>query len=258
MVLEKKEEAKSRGLMGYPIDSPIDIARIEALELLLRWSEGPIRVRLPLAELVVDFDSRLPAQLLYYMCCGDYEQSDIEIANEYVVPGDVVMEIGGGIGITGCALAKASKRKTIVVEANPLLWEHIKRNFSINNAEVELIEAAAVGDEHTDNTVSFNVSPNYWWSSLAEATGSTAYEAAAIKLSTLIDDYKPSVLVIDIEGAEEFVVPNSINNCVKRIFIEIHTPSLGGRKSGIVVRKLERMGFRMLDIRSYTWIFERE
>jgi FkbM family methyltransferase len=257
IIKSKMSEVGMRGLLGYPTDGPADISRIEGLEILLACATGPVRVKLPLSDLIVDFDPRLPAQLLYYITVGDYEQADIDLASEYVVSGDIVMEVGAGIGITGCALAKASQRGVILVEANPHLWEHIEQNFKINGQKLTLIKAAAVSNDFEGSTVPFSVSPNYWWSSLVGMDGGKTFEATAIPLGKLIEEHQPNILVLDIEGAEEFVVPQSLNPCVKKVFVEIHSPALGSKKSAALVRRFEMMGFRMLDIRSYTWVFER-
>jgi FkbM family methyltransferase len=257
IISEKKVEVGMRGLLAYPSDSPADKARIEGIALLLACASSPVRLKLPLTDLLVDFDPKLPAQLLYYLSSGDYEQADIDLAFAYVEEGDVVMEIGAGIGVTGCALAKASKKPVILVEANPHLWHHIERNFEINGQQVNLIKAAAVSNEYTHPTVPFNISPNYWWSSLAPMDSAKTFEASAISLTNLVDQHKPSVLVIDIEGAEEFVIPTSLNPSVKKVFVEIHTPSLGSKKTADLVRRFEHMEFKMIDIRAYTWVFER-
>src|SRR5262249_19136869 len=149
------------------------------------------------------------------------------IAGQYVTPGDVVMEIGAGIGVTGCALAQASGNPVILVEANPHLWSHIEANFALNNLGLVLVKGAAVASDWQDQKVSFHIRPNYWWSSLVPEASAASLEVDAFKLSDLVTRYQPTTLVFDIEGAEAFVLNEPLAKCVRKVFIEIHTPTLG-------------------------------
>lgn len=139
----KREEIARRGLMGYPTDDASDLLRIEGIAHMLAALNGRMEIRLPGRDIVVPWDASLPAQLAYYLSIGDYEHHDL--AAEFVRRGDSVMELGGGVGVTGVALAKASGTRVVIVEPNPDLHDHIRRTFEANGCDVHLIPAAAAG-----------------------------------------------------------------------------------------------------------------
>lgn len=257
LVHAKLGEVSSRGLMSFPVSSHADVNRIEGIEALLACTTEPISVRLPKAGLLVRFDPRLPAELLYYLVTADYEQSDLDIAHEYVLPGERVMELGAGIGVTGCALGRASGRPPVLVEPNPVLWEHIERNFAANRLAMSLIKAAAVPSTCGRTSVDFHVAENYWWSSLKHGTSTRQIEVPALQLSRLLLEHRPDVLAIDIEGAEDSFLEETIPTFVRKVLIEIHTPSLGTRSTCAVVGWLQANAFRLVDLRAHTWVFER-
>lgn len=253
----KVNEASSRGLMSFPSKSPADLMRIEGIEALLACATEAIGLKLPKARLLVRFDPRLPAELLYYLVLADYEQSDLELAQQYVSAGERVMELGAGIGVTGCALARASGLAPILVEPNPILWEHIERNFLANGLDFQLLKGAAVPTSYAHSTVDFHVAGNYWWSSLKHGDSISQIKVPALPLSKLLQDHRPHVLAIDIEGAENSLLDETLPNSVRKVLIEIHTPALGPSIACSVVAWLEASGFRLVDLRANTWVFKR-
>ncbi|WP_161974675.1 FkbM family methyltransferase [Piscinibacter terrae] len=253
----KAGEISSRGLMSFPTLSPADASRIEGVEAVLACAAEPIVIQLPRAALKVRFDPRLPAELLYYLAVADYEQSDLDLARDHVCPGERVMEIGAGIGVTGCALARASGVAPVLVEPNPVLWEYIEANFKANQLPVELVRAAAVPSTYGRQSVDFHTAENYWWSSLKNGSGMRQIEVPAVPFARLLAEHQPQVLAIDIEGAEDSLVEESVPDCVRKVLIEIHTPSLGSRSTCAVVAWLQAQAFQLVDLRAHTWVFKR-
>jgi FkbM family methyltransferase len=257
LVEAKLGEASGRGLMSFPSKSQADLDCIAGLEALLACTTQAICLQLPKAQLTVHFDPRLPAELLYYLALADYEQSGLEVAWQYVAPGERVMELGAGIGVTGCALARASGLPPILVEPNPVLWDHIEQNFKANRFGLHLIKGAAVPSSYSQSVVDFHVGENYWWSSLKPVDSCHRIEAPALTLSTLLNEHRPDVLSIDIEGAEDSFLEETLPDFVRKIFIKIHTPALGTRAACSVVTWLTANAFRLIDLRDHTWVFVR-
>jgi len=253
----KLSEASSRGLMSFPSKSQADLIRIEGIEALLACATEAICIRLPKARLLVCFDPRLPAELLYYLVLADYEQSDLDLAQQYVAVGERVMELGAGIGVTGCALARASGLPPILVEPNPILWEHIERNFQANGLDVRLVKGAVVPTTYAHSTVDFHVAGNYWWSSLKHGDSTRQIEVPALPLSRLLNEHQPNVLAIDVEGAEGLFLNEALPESVRKVLIEIHTPAIGTSIACAVVAWLEANAFRLIDLRAHTWVFKR-
>jgi FkbM family methyltransferase len=204
---------------------------------------------------LIEIPAFVPPSLVYYMALGDYEQSDIEIALKHVRRGDRVLEIGAGIGITGCALATASGLAVVVVEPNPVLWPAIQRNFALNGRELILVQSAVVSSSGAPAKATLWVQSNYWWSSIEAMPDGHRIDVEAVSLGDLLERFSPTVVAIDIEGAETRLFPAAVPECVRSIFIEIHSPSIGSAETARVVTSLHASGFALVDIRAWTWVF---
>jgi FkbM family methyltransferase len=254
LLQNKKAEIARRGLMGYPVDSAEDALRIDGIAHLLGTLHGTMQIRLPGRDIVVPWDASLPAQLAYYLAIGDYEHHDLDLAAEFVRPGDTVMELGGGVGVTGVALGRASGCDIVVVEPNPALYDAIARTFRANGCGIHIVRAAAAGGQ---GTADFHVAENYWWSSLEPRDDAQTILVEQVPLADLLAAHRPTVLAVDIEGHERHLVGTPLPECLRCILMEIHTPDIGTAETGTIVSWLTDEGFRMKDVRSYTWAFER-
>ena len=56
--------------------------------------------------------------MLYYFLVGDYEESDLELIRKHVQPGDKVLELGGGVGLTGALVGQVSGLPVTICEAH--------------------------------------------------------------------------------------------------------------------------------------------
>lgn len=243
-----------RGLMAWPEDSAADRLKIAGVADVLAALQGVMTLRLPGRDLVVPYDSDLPAALAWYLAVGDYEAHDLDLAADHVRPGDRVMELGGGIGVTGCALGRASGTAVVIVEPNAALYPAIRRTFAANDVPLVLVEAAAGAGPA--GTARLAVAENYWWSRMGEGDGTIA--VALVPLEQLIADHRPTVLAVDIEGHEATLVGSSIGPSVRLVLFEIHSPDIGTRATGDVVRWLEGEGFRLIEVRGQSWAMARD
>lgn len=258
VINQKRDMVAKRGLMSYPSDNEHDLIRQEGIALLMQAMVEPPIIKLPHVDVRVRLRPEVGAQMAYYLAIGDYEQNDLDLIAQYVQAGDRVMELGGGIGITGVMLAKVSQMPVTIVEPNPALHGLIKDTFLINAAEVELVDACAVGDAHAGGTVDFHLSPSYWWSSLVKGNEASTIVVRALRFSELLAQHRPSMLVIDVEGAEADILPSEFPYHVRRMLIEIHTPSIGAEATGWIASHLARQGFALKNIGAHSWFFERE
>lgn len=254
---EKTLEISQRGLNSYPVDSQEDLLRQDGIALLLNaMVERPI-IKLPHADICVRLDPRISAQMTYYLAVGDYEQNDLALISEYVKAGDRVMEFGGGIGVTGVMAARVSKMPVTVVEPNPVLQPLIVDTFAQNQVQLQLIECCAVEDDFAADQVDFHLAPGYWWSSLVPMEDGHKISVPAARFSDLVNEHAPTVLIIDIEGAEKSILPARIAPSVRLILIEIHTPSIGTKATADINAKLTSQGFALRNIGANSWLFER-
>lgn len=254
---EKRTEIIKRGLQSYPSDSQSDLARQQGIALLLSTFVEPPVIKLPLVDIKVRLRPQIGPQMAYYMACGDYEQNDLNLIAQYVRKGDRVLECGGGIGITGVMLAKCSSNPVTIIEPNSVLHPFIADTFVLNGETVNLIDACVVSDSHSSDKADFHVSDSYWWSSLIPSSGFSRIQTKALRISELIFQHEPSMLVIDVEGSEVDLLPATIPSCVRRILIELHTPSIGTEATAKIVSTLAQDGFSLKNMAAHSWFFER-
>src|SRR5438105_10397228 len=93
---------------------------------------------------------------------GRYEQDELRLIELVLSPGDVVLEVGAGIGLVSAYCAKRlGSSRVFAYEANPDLEACIRETYSLNQVQPTL-EMCAVGADTAE------VPPyrgEYWWAS---------------------------------------------------------------------------------------------
>lgn len=258
MSMEDRRRAhRDRGLGVYPVDLPGDAERLSALAALVERLAGPVRLRLPAFDLTLEVPPQAGARALYLLTMDDYEMADLELLARHAVPGDRAMVLGGGIGVAAALAARLTEEPVVVVEANAALHETIGRQVALNDGQAVLVHAAVVGNaaEHPDGTVAFAVAEEFWYSRIGE--GAAARPVPARSLDALCAAHAPTLLLIDIEGAEADILTRPVPSCVRTLLVEIHTPDLGAARTAEIVSALFADGFRMVDQQALTWAFRR-
>ncbi len=184
----------------------------------------------------------LPPRVRKLLRSGAYEAKEAAAAQKLIRKGDVVMELGGGIGFMSTLVAtKTPARAVHAYEANPALIPYIKRVHALNTAQSAKVTHAVLGDE--DGTAPFYVRPNFLASSLSpmEDDGPEVkqVEVPTLDMNRVMAELKPTVLICDIEGAEVDVLPKMDLSSLRAVLIETHPQWIG--KEGI------RKVFKCLD-----------
>jgi FkbM family methyltransferase len=130
-----------------------------------------------------------------------YEAREAKLVLQFIKANDVVLEIGGGIGMISTLAAKtASLGSVTTVEANPHLIPLIKRQHKANNVHVSVLNFVVAGEKRTSK-VKFYLRDELWISSMSpkpENYKQVVY-VDVITLRELIDSIKPSAIIIDVE-----------------------------------------------------------
>jgi FkbM family methyltransferase len=253
LLRSRRSASARRGVSSYSAEDGDDMLRIQGICALTRSLAGLASITIPGRDIVVPWDKLLPPDLAYYLAVDEYEHHDLEMIKAYVRSGDQALELGGGIGITGVALAQATGRRVVVLEPNPDLHERIKRTFAINGAGLELIEAAA---STSSGSTWLQVCDSYWWSNIQKDEHSSIL-VRTIALKELLDLHEPTVLLVDIEGHEQAIAGMELPSALRLVIMEIHTPDIGVAETAKVAAWLFAQGFVLRDLRANSWAFER-
>jgi FkbM family methyltransferase len=114
-------------------------------------------------------------------------------------------DVGANIGYFTIVLVRRSEH-VLAVEANPALVPRLRRNVALNEAAVEVVEAAVAGAE---GELLFEISSETGMSRIAGSGGITdapivdTVRVEATTLDRLLDEHgRPDFAKLDIEGAE--------------------------------------------------------
>ena len=183
---------------------------------------GP--VKLPLDRTVLS--RRIEAKLAR----GTYEAHEAAAARKLLRDGDVVVELGGGLGYISTYLRRMTKIGWLVTyEANPDLIPYILNVHRINRVkEIEVRHGIVLSDPPGD-ALPFYIREDFWDSSLSGNEGAVTriVEVPTVSWSAVLDELKPSAAIIDIEGGELDLLEADSFGSIERLIVEAH-PALYG------------------------------
>jgi FkbM family methyltransferase len=150
-------------------------------------------------------------KLRWSIFLGKYEINELRSAAQVIRAGDTVLELGSGCGFLSCALAKSKKLELIhCVEANPEMIPVIPHHHQINGVK-GLIHNEIIGG--SDGEIDFFVRDDFWASSTAER-GGRKVTVKATGLADRLTEWRPDVVIMDIEGGELALVDCDLPPCV--------------------------------------------
>jgi FkbM family methyltransferase len=174
-----------------------------------------------------------------------------------LVPDDVVMELGGGIGMVAIACAKVTgSARVFSYEANPELESLVRDNYALNGVEPTL-KMCMLGSD-TGKRV-FHVSERFSRSSVfAAGEHLTAIEVPVISFNAEISKVQPTVLVVDIQGGELELLDYADLSTLEKLLVEVHPDIVGVRQANALRRRLRRLGFAEIAHAGYSFLYIRK
>jgi FkbM family methyltransferase len=162
---------------------------------------------------------------------GEYERPEIYGLSTVVRPGDRVLELGAGLGIISALAGRAAGQSGQVLsyEANPALIADTQAFFAANGvANVTMVNAVLV-KEPDPKPRQFHLAGSFAESSLLGVEGRGSRGKVTVRaecMSQVLTDYKPDVLICDIEGAEVDLFPAFPTSTLRAAVIELHPDRL--------------------------------
>ena len=156
---------------------------------------------------------------------GRYERPEARSIGKILQKGDVVLEIGAGIGFMSALMLKnPAVERVVAFEANPLLIPKIQRTMEDNGLGAQRFELhnAVLGAEGT-GTVDFHVHQDFWSSSLRRTSATIhSFPIPLVSFDRTIRTTRPTVIVCDIEGGERTLFTTSDLAGVRCVYLELH------------------------------------
>ena len=181
-----------------------------------------------------------------------YEDAELRAGLGALRAGDRLLELGAGLGIVGAVLASCTDVDRILsVEADPRLIPYMRRLHADNGiANIDVLHCAPTSAPQ-DGSMLY-VRPDFWCSSLNPDTGpyAAAVRVPTRTLGSLLHEFRPTVVLSDIEGAEAglFGAPQDFRG-VRVFVIELHLrnyPDPALTSVDRIFRALSAQGFTYL------------
>lgn len=170
-------------------------------------------------------DSLLTPTIREMLENGWYEVEEANAVQALLRPGDKVLELGGGAGFLAALCGrKVGAANVVTVEANPKMIPLIKRNLAANGQSAITVVHGAVLASPERSTATFFVTKAFWAAASKKPTAlaSEQITVPALALDSLLERYNPSVLIVDVEGAEEDFFLTLLPENLRLIIIELH------------------------------------
>ena len=156
---------------------------------------------------------------------------------------DVVLEVGAGLGLvsTYCAKRVGSSR-VFAFEADPDLEPCLRETYELNGVEPQL-DMCAIGARAGRVTIFRD--KHLVSSSVGRRRGGTRpVEVPGKALNYVVHRCKPTLLIVDAEGAERDLFDGARLPTVARVILELHDRVIGTQGTDQIRATLARLGFR--------------
>jgi FkbM family methyltransferase len=176
------------------------------------------------------------------MRAGTYESGELRALAAALRADDVVMELGTGIGLLSAFCAqRVGGDRVFTFEANPELEPRIRETFQLNGVKPTL-EMCMLGERPGE--ADFFVHDAFWGSNAIDQTGAVRRVRVPVRpLNQALARIRPSLLVMDIEGAEAELLRFMDLNGVDRVVGEFHERMLGRATADAMISGMYAQGF---------------
>lgn len=164
---------------------------------------------------------------------GTYELPEIEALFGLLRPTDRLLELGTGMGIvSGLAALAHPQLQVVSYEANPAMIPVIAELHRLNGISNVQVNNAVLTRTSTAGMRDFYLKKSFAVGSLLPTSNSDqrSIKVAEKRIEDVLMDFRPDVLLCDIEGGEAELFPGLDLTGLRAVIMELH-PSVIGRVS---------------------------
>lgn len=189
---------------------------------------------------------------------NDYERAELYLVRNLIRPGDTVLDLGAGLGLTCVAAAKASRGGRVVgYEAHPAIAPLAARNIQRNGVQAE-IRNRAIGKER--GAREFHIRRSFTASSALPSKRSKTIRIEADAFRDVAREIRPTIIICDVEGIEKDLFASANLQTVQRIILELHPQLIGDAGVRECVQDLAQSGLTPVPSLSHgqVMVFDRD
>lgn len=154
-----------------------------------------------------------------------YEGAEADEVPHILQKGERVLEIGSAIGFLSTVVAKTGlAERVIAVEANPELVALSRRTYALNGVNVDVYNEL-LSDEDGEGELFLHT--DFWSSSTVPWDGGRRVAVPKRKFQDRLREWRPTCILVDIEGGEEHLFDGIDLTGVERIMLEMHQENIG-------------------------------
>lgn len=191
---------------------------------------------------------------LWYRDVGD----DVSILAERATyrpmimgPGDVVLDIGAHIGVFAAQALDAGVSRLICVEPEFDNQVILRKNVALRRPDDTVILQGAASADHADTITLWRHYRTGWAHTTVEPKAKvrsrTAYPVAAFNFEEMVNEYRPTVIKMDIEGGEYDLMDSLpvLPPWVVEVALEFHYGRKDWRRTRApaIVARMKEQGF---------------
>lgn len=181
-------------------------------------------------------------QVMHGLYRETYEEPERLLLGHFLSPSDRVLEVGGGVGFISLLCARVvGVGSVLTYEANAAMGEVIRDNFALNGLLPNLRNRAITSQ---GGPITFYVAGNIVSSSFYPREGGVPCTVESDALEAVLGEWRPTVLVMDIEGAEIDVLGSSALAGIRAVMVELHPHVTGAAAVDRLRAHLVKLGFR--------------
>jgi len=174
---------------------------------------------------------------------GGYERDELRLIGMVLSPSDVVLEVGAGLGVVSAFCAKRlGSSQVFAFEANPDLEPRIRETYALNSVEPTL-EMCAIR-ANAGRVTLYRTNHLFSSSLIQHNPAALPIEVPGKALSYVVEKIRPTLLIVDVEGAEGELFDRAQLPGVTKIMLELHERVIGKAKAQQVRGALAALGFR--------------
>lgn len=171
--------------------------------------------------------------------------------------GDVFYDVGANVGTYTCfAASKLESESVVSFEPEPQNARRLRENLELNNLGASILRVALSNQEGTIDLALSGEEAGEGEHSIATDSTSNTIEVKTTKGDSVADTFevpKPSVVKIDVEGAEMSVIEglqNTLQENCRLIYVEAHPKKMGefGNSVAEIRESLEDLGFNIVQL----------
>lgn len=168
--------------------------------------------------------AQMPFPVYQQILAEDYEVPEITAVEKLIKAQDRVLELGTGLGIvSGLASRMVEGLEIRSFEANPALLPQIHELHRLNDISCIRVENAMLEPSPNIDIRPFHIHRYFPQGSVIESEDSErTIEIRVLDLNQTIQAFRPSIMICDIEGAEEIVFAGANLDGLRALVIELH------------------------------------